>query len=85
MYVNLSYIFSYLTSNGGLPKLKHLDLSGCLNVDGEAVCDLVSTAPTLDPVNLFYCDNISDGPYADTASGCQNLQCASRFCCRCGE
>ncbi|XP_045165355.2 F-box/LRR-repeat protein 5-like [Mercenaria mercenaria] len=76
---------NYLSSNGGLPRLKHLDLSGCLNVAGEAVSGLVKTAPYLDPAQLFYCDNILDGPYADTASGCQNLQCNSRVCCRCGE
>lgn len=76
---------NYLTDNGGLPLLKHLDLSGCWNLGGDAVSNLVSTAVHLDPERLFYCDNILDGPYADTASGCQNLQCASRVCCRCGE
>lgn len=76
---------SYLTNNGGLPRLKHLDLSGCPNLEGEAVVTLVKTAVHLDPAHLFYCDNILDGPYADTASGCQNLQCGSRVCCRCGE
>lgn len=28
---------------------------------------------------------LSPGPHADTASGCQNLQCGFRACCRSGE
>lgn len=75
----------YLTDRGGLPRLEYLDLSGCLNLTGEVVSSLVSTTLHLDPTNLFYCDNILDGPYPDTASGCQNVQCGSRVCCRCGE
>lgn len=32
--------------------------------------------------HVFY---FHTGPHADTASGCQNLQCGFRACCRSGE
>lgn len=32
--------------------------------------------------NLFYCDNITDGPLRDTANGCENLECEKKYCCR---
>ncbi|EDO46197.1 predicted protein [Nematostella vectensis] len=74
-----------LASNGGLPTLEFLDLSGCLNVTAQGLCDLVSVCPSLDHAQFFYCDNIDAGPYPDTASGCQNLECTNRVCCRLGE
>ncbi|XP_072884730.1 LOW QUALITY PROTEIN: F-box/LRR-repeat protein 5 [Hemitrygon akajei] len=73
-----------LTRHGGLPLLQHLDLSGCLLVTGPGLQELVSACPTLNDEFFFYCDNIS-GPHANTASGCQNLQCSGRACCRSGE
>ncbi|RXM98045.1 F-box/LRR-repeat protein 5 [Acipenser ruthenus] len=30
-------------------------------------------------------EKVDEGPHADTASGCQNLQCGFRACCRSGE
>ncbi|XP_044152719.1 F-box/LRR-repeat protein 5 [Bufo gargarizans] len=73
-----------LTLGGGLPYLEHLNLSGCLNVTGSGLQDLVSACPSLNDEHFYYCDNIN-GPHADTASGCQNLQCGFRACCRSGE
>ncbi|KAE8629190.1 hypothetical protein XENTR_v10000390 [Xenopus tropicalis] len=73
-----------LTIGGGLPNLEHLNLSGCLNVTGSGLQDLVSACPSLNDEHFYYCDNIS-GPHAATASGCQNLQCGFRACCRSGE
>ncbi|XP_073503391.1 F-box/LRR-repeat protein 5 [Phyllobates terribilis] len=73
-----------LTLGGGLPYLEHLNLSGCVNVTGSGLQDLVSSCPTLNDEHFYYCDNIN-GPHADTASGCQNLQCGFRACCRSGE
>ncbi|XP_018100147.1 F-box/LRR-repeat protein 5 isoform X1 [Xenopus laevis] len=73
-----------LTIGGGLPKLEHLNLSGCLNVTGSGLQDLVATCPSLNDEHFYYCDNIS-GPHGATASGCQNLQCGFRMCCRSGE
>ncbi|XP_071982162.1 F-box/LRR-repeat protein 5 [Engystomops pustulosus] len=73
-----------LTIGGGLPFLEHLNLSGCLNVTGSGLQDLVSACPSLNDEHFYYCDNIN-GPHADTASGCQNLQCGFRACCRSGE
>ncbi|KXJ10444.1 F-box/LRR-repeat protein 5 [Exaiptasia diaphana] len=74
----------YLASNGGLPSLQYLDLSGCLNVTAQGLIELVSVCPSLDHAQFFYCDNIYEGPYQDTASGCQNLECTYRVCCRLG-
>ncbi|KAM4707719.1 F-box/LRR-repeat protein 5 [Discoglossus pictus] len=73
-----------LTLGGGLPYLEHLNLSGCLIVTGSGLQDLVSACPSLNDEHFYYCDNIN-GPHADTASGCQNLQCGFRACCRSGE
>ncbi|XP_053314274.1 F-box/LRR-repeat protein 5 [Spea bombifrons] len=73
-----------LTLWGGLPYLEHLNLSGCLIVTGPGLQDLVSACPSLNDEHFYYCDNIN-GPHADTASGCQNLQCGFRACCRSGE
>ncbi|XP_078596992.1 F-box/LRR-repeat protein 5-like isoform X2 [Branchiostoma floridae x Branchiostoma japonicum] len=74
-----------LASHGGLPQLTHLDLSGCLNITAEGLAALADNCLSLDHEQFFYCDNITDGPFSDTASGCQNLQCSSRVCCRSGE
>ena len=74
-----------LARYGGLPELHHLDLSGCLQVTAEGLLDLVFVCPNLNHTEFFYCDNIDEGPYPDTASGCQNLQCKNRVCCRTGE
>ncbi|XP_031565949.1 F-box/LRR-repeat protein 5-like [Actinia tenebrosa] len=74
-----------LASFGGLPNLQYLDLSGCLNVTAEGLLNLVSVCPSLDHAQFFYCDNIYEGPYPDTASGCQNLECTNRVCCRLAE
>ncbi|XP_019628195.1 PREDICTED: F-box/LRR-repeat protein 5-like [Branchiostoma belcheri] len=76
---------SALASHGGLPQLTHLDLSGCLNITAEGLAALADSCRSLDHQQFYYCDNITDGPFSDTASGCQNLQCSSRVCCRSGE
>ncbi|KAM6963079.1 F-box/LRR-repeat protein 5 [Aplochiton taeniatus] len=73
-----------LSQRGGLPHLEHLNLSGCLLVTEVGLQELVSACPALNDEHFYYCDNI-DGPHADTASGCQNLQCGFRACCRSGE
>jgi F-box/leucine-rich repeat protein 5 len=90
-YLNLSgcYLLSdmglrALAGCGPYPHLYRIDLSGCLNLTGAGIFSLVDVSPGLDPEQLFYCDNILDGPFPDTASGCQNLCCGSRMCCRHG-
>ncbi|KAK9399034.1 F-box/LRR-repeat protein 5 [Crotalus adamanteus] len=70
-----------LTLGGGLPYLEHLNLSGCQTVTSAGLQDLVSVCPSLNHEHFYYCDNIN-GPHAETASGCQNLQCGFRACCR---
>ena len=72
------------TKYGKQLHLRHLDLSGCLQVTAKGLSDLVSVCPNIDHTEFFYCDNIDEGPYQDTASGCQNLECSSRVCCRSG-
>ncbi|XP_072176393.1 F-box/LRR-repeat protein 5-like [Diadema setosum] len=74
-----------LSQAGGWPHLKHLDMSGCLNISALGLSQLAEASPALNHQEFFYCDNIEEGPYADTASGCQNLQCSNRVCCRSGE
>nr|XP_057930405.1 F-box/LRR-repeat protein 5 isoform X2 [Doryrhamphus excisus] len=73
-----------LAQRGGLPVLEHLNLSGCLFITEAGLHELVMACPTLNDEHFYYCDNIN-GPHADTASGCQNLQCGFRACCRSGE
>ncbi|KAE8294487.1 F-box/LRR-repeat protein 5 F-box and leucine-rich repeat protein 5 [Larimichthys crocea] len=73
-----------LSQRGGLPALEHLNLSGCLLITEVGLQELVSACPSLNDEHFYYCDNIN-GPHADTASGCQNLQCGFRACCRSGE
>ncbi|KAG7514547.1 F-box/LRR-repeat protein 5 [Solea senegalensis] len=73
-----------LSQRGGLPLLEHLNLSGCLFITEVGLQELVSACPSLNDEHFYYCDNIN-GPHADTASGCQNLQCGFRACCRSGE
>ncbi|XP_078469015.1 F-box/LRR-repeat protein 5 isoform X2 [Lampetra fluviatilis] len=73
-----------LAMRGGLPLLEHLDLSGCRHLTGAGLQDLVSMCPMLNDEHFFYCDFIT-GPRAETANGCQNLQCSTRSCCRSGE
>ncbi|XP_074523810.1 F-box/LRR-repeat protein 5 [Halichoeres trimaculatus] len=73
-----------LSQRGGLPVLEHLNLSGCLFITEVGLQELVSACPSLNDEHFYYCDNIN-GPHADTASGCQNLQCGFRACCRSGE
>ena len=69
---------------GVYPRLKFLDLSGCLRLTGDGIDELVGACPALADGQLYYCDNI-DGPLADTAGGCKNLECSSRACCRSGQ
>ncbi|XP_054590857.2 F-box/LRR-repeat protein 5 isoform X2 [Nothobranchius furzeri] len=73
-----------LSQHGGLPVLEHLNLSGCLFITEVGLQELVSACPSLSDEHFYYCDNIN-GPHSDTASGCQNLQCGFRACCRSGE
>ncbi|GAB1609714.1 F-box/LRR-repeat protein 5-like isoform X2 [Argonauta hians] len=91
-YLNLSGCYHItneglraLSTFGKLSNLTYLDLSGCLRVSGDVLEKLVESCPKLEHQFLFYCDNISNDPYEYTASGCQNLQCTNRVCCRNGE
>lgn len=74
-----------LAGCGSFPLLQHLDFSGCLKLSAGPLTHLVRVCPALVHHQLFYCDNIIDGPFADTASGCRNLQCRNRVCCRSGR
>ncbi|XP_064632437.1 F-box/LRR-repeat protein 5-like [Lineus longissimus] len=73
-----------LGEDSGLPNLRYLDLSGCSNVSAAGLTDLIQQCPLLEHDKFYYCDNITDGPLASLANGCQNLACAKRVCCRSG-
>lgn len=68
-----------------LSHLEYLDVSGCFQLTGEGLRELMLGTPRLQPKNLFYCDYVDNGPFQDSANGCQNLQCFSRACCQSGE
>ncbi|XP_065829248.1 F-box/LRR-repeat protein 5-like [Oscarella lobularis] len=72
----------FLACGIGLPALEQLDLSGCPNVSGNGLTELVDTCHSLNHEEFYYCDNITDGPFAETASGCKNVGSCSRNCCR---
>lgn len=74
----------YFAESGILTHLQHLDVSGCWNLTGPGLMAVVSLSSDLLPENLYYCDHIQNGPYAESANGCQNLQSEVRACC-CGQ
>ncbi|CAL1291664.1 unnamed protein product [Larinioides sclopetarius] len=67
---------------GVLNKLQFLDVSGCWLLNGPELCSVTDSLTHLNPENIFYCDQILDGPYPDSANGCQNLESGIRACCR---
>ncbi|KAK7086648.1 hypothetical protein SK128_020103 [Halocaridina rubra] len=70
---------------GVVNSIYHLDLSGCYQLTGEGLKAFVSYSRALNGRNLFYCDNIIDGPYPLQANGCNNLCNPVRVCCRNGR
>lgn len=36
----------------------------------------------LNAENVYYCDNILNGPFDDMANACENLDCTNKYCCR---
>ena len=55
-------------------------------MSGEQLGVFVSACSKLKPEFLFYCDNILDGPYSYSASGCRNVfGRGNKFCCRKGQ
>ncbi|KAK3857539.1 hypothetical protein Pcinc_036210 [Petrolisthes cinctipes] len=65
--------------------LTSLDVSGCYRLSGRGLGALAAACPTLHPENLWYCDNIDNGPYPLQANGCANLANPIRVCCRSGR
>ncbi|XP_045618391.1 F-box/LRR-repeat protein 5 isoform X2 [Procambarus clarkii] len=70
---------------GVLNNLSSVDVSGCYQLTGEGLEIFTSACPILQPENLWYCDNIDDGPYPTQANGCSNLCNPVRACCRSGR
>ncbi|XP_068215394.1 F-box/LRR-repeat protein 5-like [Palaemon carinicauda] len=66
-------------------RLCHLDVSGCFQLSGEGLRMFAYDSTALKAENLFYCDNIADGPYSTRANGCANLCNPVRVCCRSGR
>ena len=62
-------------------ELVHLNLSGCPYIEGKVLSSLAKQCPNLEPENLFYCENILDGPCPYLASGCLNRCDGTKFCC----
>ena len=77
-YINLSGC--WLITDVGLGWIK-LKLSGCINLSALGMSLLVEMSKTLNGANLYYCDNIVDGPMKETANSCDNY-CGNKFCCR---
>uniref|UniRef100_A0A1E1X610 Putative leucine rich repeat some n=1 Tax=Amblyomma aureolatum TaxID=187763 RepID=A0A1E1X610_9ACAR len=91
-HLNLSGCFNitdsgllFLSNWDLLNHLEYLDVSGCFQLTGDGLRELMLGTPRLQPTNLFYCDYVDNGPFQDSANGCQNLQCFSRACCQSGE
>ena len=76
------YALRYIAKKYDLTNLQYLNLSGCLNISSTGMNLFVEIADELDGENLYYCDNIDDGPLKDTANGCANLEASDKFCCR---
>ena len=70
-----------LLSTKSFDELIHLDFSGCPSIGGAILSNLVDLCPNLDPENIFYCDNITDGPSPHLTSGCLNRGDPTKFCC----
>ena len=66
-------------------RLCHLDLSGCFQLSGEGLRMVTMDTKFIKAENLYYCDNIVDGPYPTQANGCANLCNPVRMCCRSGR
>ncbi|KAK4299223.1 hypothetical protein Pmani_028485 [Petrolisthes manimaculis] len=74
-----------LARAGAVSGLTSLDVSGCYRLSGRGLGALAAACPTLHPENLWYCDNIDNGPYPLQANGCANLANPIRVCCRSGR
>lgn len=74
-----------LAQAGAVSGLTSLDVSGCYRLSGRGLGALAAACPTLHPDNLWYCDNIDNGPYPFQANGCANLANPIRVCCRSGR
>ncbi|KAG7167963.1 F-box/LRR-repeat protein 5-like [Homarus americanus] len=70
---------------GLLDSLRSIDVSGCYQLTGEGLETFADACANLRPENLWYCDNIQDGPYPALANGCANLCNPVRVCCRSGS
>lgn len=79
------YGLSYIASKYDLRNLKYLNLSGCVNMTSLGMNLFVEMSSLLDGENLYYCDNITDGPLRNMANGCENLEQGRKFCCRSGQ
>lgn len=70
---------------GALLGLTFLDVSGCYQLTGRGLESVARVCPSLPPQQLWYCDDIMDGPFPTMANGCANLANPVRICCRGGQ
>ena len=75
-------IQSYIASNYDLEQIVYVNLSGCLNLTAQGLRLFIEKSQNLQGENLFYCDNIVNGPFEESANGCENVDCTKKFCCR---
>ena len=78
----MNFFNSYIASKFDLTDLQYLNLSGCLNLSSTAMHLFFQMTNSLNGENVYYCDNIEDGPLKATANGCENLEINKKFCCR---
>ncbi|RXG69908.1 F-box/LRR-repeat protein 5 [Armadillidium vulgare] len=71
-----------LLREGALQNITYLNVSGCFEIFGHNFTDLVKQCPYLQAKNIFYCNNIVDGPYPSEAGGCDTINHVVKKCCQ---
>jgi F-box/leucine-rich repeat protein 5 len=71
-----------MVSKFNFKNLKYLNLSGCPNLSTNGLNKFTVFCMNLNAEDLYYCDNIINGPFDGSANGCENIECNKRFCCR---
>ncbi|KAB7501894.1 F-box/LRR-repeat protein 5 [Armadillidium nasatum] len=71
-----------LLHEGALQNITYLNVSGCFEILGHNFTDLVKQCPYLQAKNIFYCNNIVDGPYPSEAGGCDTINHVVKKCCQ---
>ena len=67
-----------------LDSLNYLNVSGCPNISSDSLNGFVSLTSEnhLNAEDVYYCDNILNGPFGGNANCCENVESKRKFCCR---